>query len=442
VTVVASRRVATALGLRPAAVHVDAAGKIAQVVPGPPPAGAIDHGELVIMPGIVDTHVHINEPGRTDWEGFTTATCAAARGGVTTLVDMPLNSIPPTTSAAHLVTKRDAARGQCRVDVGFWGGVVPGNAAALAALIAAGARGAKCFLVESGVDEFPCVTEADLLPAMRELGRLGVPLLVHAELAGPIDAALSSLVDADPAAYSTYLRSRPEAAESEAIAMMVRLAEATGAAVHIVHHSAASALDLLRAAQARGLRLSAETCPHYLTFAAEDIPDGHTEYKCAPPIRARENREQLWDALADGTLGLVASDHSPCTPALKAGSFVDAWGGVSGLQLALPAVWTQARARGRSVSDLVRWMCAGPAQLAGLAGRKGVLATGADADLVVWDPEATFTVDAPGLAHKHKLTPYAGRRLHGVVAATYLRGQTIFDAGRDGRSGDPQGRFL
>ena len=394
--VVRSRRVVHADGITPAAIHVDRArGTIARVAAWDDvPAGAEldDVGELAVMPGVVDTHVHLNEPGRTEWEGFATATRAAALGGVTTLVDMPLNSIPPTTTRAAFAAKREAARGQCAVDVGFWGGVVPGNAGELAGLVADGVRGFKCFLVDSGVEEFGWVGEADLAPAMAILASLGSTLLVHAEVAGPIDAVAAQLAHEDPRRYATYLASRPPAAEEQAIALATRLCRQTRARTHIVHHSAASALPQLRAARADGLPLSAETCPHYLHFTAERIPDGATPFKCAPPIRDAANREALWAALADGTLALVASDHSPCSPGLKAmeqGDFMAAWGGVSGLQLALSIVWTEAHARGHSLADLARWMSAGPAQLAGLAATKGAIAAGRDADLVVFDDGAS-----------------------------------------------------
>ncbi|HVV85261.1 MAG TPA: allantoinase AllB [Kofleriaceae bacterium] len=429
---VRSRRVVVDGGVRPATVHVDVErGRIAAITAwDDAPADVADHGDLAILPGIVDTHVHLNEPGRTEWEGFATATAAAAAGGTTTLVDMPLNSIPATTTREALAAKRQAARGQVAVDVGFWGGVVPGNLGELAGMVLDGIRGFKCFLVESGVDEFGWVGEPELRPAMAELARLASPLLVHAEVAGPIDEAAAGLRGADPRRYATYLASRPPAAEEQAIALVSRLCAETRARTHIVHHSAASALPLLRDAHARGLPLTAETCPHYLRFAAESIPDGATPYKCAPPIREEANRELLWQALADGVLELVASDHSPCTPALKqlpAGDFVTAWGGIAGLQLALPVVWTEARARGHALPDLVRWMCTATARLAGLAGRKGAIAVGADADLCVFADDETWTVDAAALRHRHAVTPYAGVTLTGRVHATYLRGRRVYD---------------
>jgi allantoinase len=433
--VVRSQRVVTADGERAAAIHITG-GRIERVADfADVPAGAtlVDYGDLAILPGIVDTHVHLNEPGRTEWEGFATATTAAAIGGVTTLVDMPLNSIPPTTTREAFAAKRDAARGQCAVDVGFWGGVVPGNQRELAGMVSDGVRGFKCFLVDSGVSEFGWVGEPELAPAMQILAGLNVPLLVHAEVAGPIDAASAQLEHADPRRYATYLASRPPAAEEQAIALVTRLCRSTKARTHIVHHSAASALGQLREARAEGLPLTAETCPHYLHFTAETIPDGATPFKCAPPIRDAANREALWAALAEGVLDFVASDHSPCTPNLKAievGDYMAAWGGVAGLQLALPVVWTEASARGHTLVDIVRWMCAGPARLAGLTGRKGTIAAGADADLVVLAPDEKTTVTPESVHHRHKVTPYAGETLRGNVHATYLRGQLVAERGK------------
>jgi len=432
--VIRSRRVVTPDGVMPAAIHV-AGGSIARVADWEDvPIGAAldDVGELAVMPGVVDTHVHLNEPGRTEWEGFATATQAAAAGGTTTLVDMPLNSIPPTTTREGFAAKRAAATGRIAVDVGFWGGVVPGNAGELDGLVADGVRGFKCFLIDSGAPEFGWVGEQELAVAMPILARLGVPLLCHAEVAGPVDAATAALAGADPRAYATWLDSRPPAAEEDAIKLVARMCRHTGARTHIVHHSAATALPLIRAARLDGLPLTAETCPHYLHFVAERIPDGATAFKCAPPIRDAANREALWHALADGILDLVASDHSPCSPSLKAldsGDFVGAWGGVAGLQLALPVTWTEARARGHGLDDLARWMSAAPARLAGLA-RKGAIAAGKDADLVVFDDAATYVVTPERILHRHRITPYAGETLTGVVTATYLRGERVWDGAR------------
>jgi allantoinase len=432
--VVRSRRVVVDGAIRPAAIHVRD-GKIARIADhADVGSGELhDFDQLAILPGIVDTHVHLNEPGRTEWEGFSTATRAAAIGGVTTLVDMPLNSIPATTTREAFAAKRAAARGQCSVDVGFWGGVVPGNAGELAGMATDGVRGFKCFLVDSGVAEFGWVGEQDLRPAMQILAGANVPLLVHAEVAGPIDAATAQLAKSDPRRYATYLASRPPAAEEQAIALVTGLCRETHARTHIVHHSAASAIPQLQAARAQGLPLTAETCPHYLHFTAESIPDGATAFKCSPPIRDAANREALWAALASGILDLVASDHSPCSPALKAlevGDYMAAWGGVAGLQLALSIVWTEASSRGFTLVDVARWMCAGPAKLAGFTGTKGAIAAGADADLCVLDDAATFVVTAERVHHRHKITPYAGETLRGVVQATYLRGTKIAEAGR------------
>ncbi len=432
--VVRSRRVVTPEGVRPAAVIIED-GVIARVGAwADVPAGAIldDCGARALLPGVVDTHVHLNEPGRTEWEGFESATRAAAAGGITTLVDMPLNSIPPTTTRAALAEKRAAAHGQCAVDVGFWGGVVPGNLGELAGMVADGIRGFKAFMVDSGVEEFGWSDEGVLAPAMAALADLRVPLLVHAEVAGPIDAVAASLAGLDPRRYATYLASRPPEAEEAAIALITRLCRSTRARTHIVHHSAASALPLIAGARAEGLPLTAETCPHYLRFTAEAVPDGATPYKCAPPIRDAANREALWRALGAGVLELVASDHSPCSPALKAmeaGDFMAAWGGVAGLQLALPATWTEARRRGFGLVAIAQWMSAAPARLAGLSS-KGAIAAGKDADLVVFDDDQAFTVDPARIEHRHRVTPYAGARLFGAVVTTYLRGLPIWDRGR------------
>jgi allantoinase len=400
----------------------------------------IDAAAMVVMPGLVDTHVHINEPGRTEWEGFETATRAAAAGGITTLVDMPLNSIPSTTTVAALEAKRRAAAGRCHVDVGFWGGVVPGNAADLAPLAAAGVLGFKCFLSPSGVEEFSHVGEADLREAMPIIAATGLPLLVHAEW-----PALLRDPDrhADPKRYATWLESRPPAAEQAAIDLLIELAATTSARVHIVHLANAGALEAIRNARAAGVPITVETCPHYLTFCAEEIADGDTALKCAPPIRDRSHRERLWGALADGTIDLVATDHSPAPAELKHvedGSFIDAWGGIASLQIALPIVWNGAAERGLPIARLASWMSAAPARLAGLAGRKGAIAPGYDADLVIVDPDREMTVDASRLYHRHAVTPYDGARLRGMVLMTMLRGGIIFDHGEC--AGDPAGITL
>jgi allantoinase len=432
--VIRSRRTVLPGGEREAAVVVRS-GRIAAVVaPADAPAAAevVDAGDLCLMPGLIDTHVHVNEPGRTEWEGFASATRAAAAGGITTLVDMPLNSTPATTTVEALEAKRAAVVAGTRVDVGLWGGVVPGNAGELDMLAAVGVLGFKCFMVESGVEDFPAVDEADLRRAMPVLARLGRPLLVHAELPEPIAAATAAVAERETRHHSTWLASRPPAAEVEAIRLVLELCAETGCAVHIVHLSAAEALpDLLRARSKR-LPVTVETCPHYLTFDAEEIGDGATVFKCAPPIRPRANRMVLWQALQEGVIDLIASDHSPAPPALKkleSGDFMAAWGGIASLQLSLSAVWTEARARRFTPLDLVRWMAVGPARLAGLEGKKGVIAPGADADLVVWDPYAEWVAHGAALYHRHALTPYEGRTLRGVVRTTFVRGRRVFERG-------------
>jgi allantoinase len=444
--IVRGRRVVTPDGERPSAIRIRG-GVIAAISPFDDiPSGLPVHeaGDSVVMPGLVDTHVHINEPGRTEWEGFSSATHAAAAGGVTTLVEMPLNSIPATTTATGYREKIAAATGKLWVDVGFWGGVVPGNAGEIRTLWDAGVFGFKCFLVPSGVEEFSHVGEADLRAALPELAALGAPLLAHAEVSGPIEAALKNISLAQPPnKYATWLSSRPREAENEAISLLLRLAAEFNARIHIVHLSSSDALPQLRRAKSEGVRVSVESCPHYLTFTAEEIADGATEFKCAPPIRESENREKLWAALRDGTIDLIASDHSPCPPAMKSreeGDFLRAWGGIASLQLSLSAVWTQARSRGYALTDVATWMCSRPARLAGLEKRKGAIATGCDADLVIWNPDATFRVDPARLHHRHELTPYAGNELAGVVEATFLRGRKIFDKGEF--PGAPMGRVL
>ena len=439
--VLRAERVVTPAGVRRAAVHVQD-GTITAVTgwDGIPPGCPVEElGAAALMPGLVDAHVHVNEPGRTDWEGFASATRAAAAGGVTTLVDMPLNAIPATTTRAGLEAKRAAAAGRCHVDVGFWGGVVPGNAAELTGLWAAGVLGFKCFLTPSGVDEFGHVGEAELREAMPVLGRLGAVLLAHAEHPAELRSAAPS---ADPRDYATYLATRPPRAEVRAIELLLRLAAETGCRVHIVHLAAAEALPLLQRARARGVPVTAETCPHYLHFAAEEIAAGATAWKCAPPLRGAANRERLWEGLMAGTIDLVASDHSPCPPGLKcgdSGDFLAAWGGIASLQLSLPVLWEGTRRRGYTIRDVARWMSAAPARLAGLAG-KGAIAPGMDADLVAWDPDAALQVDPANLHHRHPLTPYAGAGLHGRVRATWLRGVRIFDDGRF--PAEPSGALL
>ncbi len=434
-----STRVVAEGAPRPGAVVVEA-GRIQAVLAAdavPQGVAMLDVGDAAILPGLLDSHVHVNEPGRSDWEGFATATRAAAAGGVTCIVDMPLNSMPVTTTRDALRRKRDAAVGQPLVDCAFWGGLVPGGAREIEALLDDGAAGVKAFLVHSGIDDFPAVSEADLRAALPILAERGAPLIVHAELPDGPEPGLAT-----PRRYLDYLASRPATWEEHAVSLLVRLAREFRAKLHVVHLSAAGAAQIVADAQAEGLPLTAETCPHYLALEAEAVPDGRTEFKCAPPVRERHNREQLWNALRAGTLSMVVSDHSPCPPAMKAqqsGDFGVAWGGIASLQLSLPVVWTEAQARGFGLDDLARWMSHAPAGLAGLAARKGRLAAGYDADIVVFDPDATFAVEPGRLEHRHKLTPYAGRTLRGVVRQTFVGGRRVFDAGSFSA---PAGRLL
>jgi allantoinase len=424
--------------VRAAAIHLhgERIGRVTKWSDVHPGAAVHDAGDMVVMPGLVDTHVHVNEPGRTLWEGFTSATRAAVAGGVTTLLDMPLNAVPATTSAMALEAKRVATVGKYSVDVGFIGGVVPGNTHELAALRAAGALAFKCFLTPSGVDEFRHVTEVDLREAFPVLARLGVPLMVHAEA----PELLLPPPEGGARQYAAWLASRPAESERAAIELLVRLVEWCPLPVHIVHLSSAEGLAAVHEARARGLPITAETCPHYLVFAAEEIPDGGTEYKCAPPIRSARERDALWQGLLDGDIDMIVSDHSPAPPAMKpAGDFFAAWGGIASLQLGLPAVWTAASERGIDVDRIARWMSTNPAACVGLTGRKGMIAPGYDADIVVWDPEVRFAVESSKLQHRHPLTPYAGRRLRGLVSATYLRGQPAY---RDGQFAAPRGKTI
>lgn len=396
-------------------------------------ARTLDVGDLVVMPGLVDAHVHVNQPGRTDWEGFRTATRAAAAGGVTTLVDMPLNSVPPTCSREALQAKQGEAAEEAWVDVAFWGGVVPGSLDRLEELVEAGVCGFKAFLIDSGVPEFPPVEPPQLAEVLSQLAPWGVPLLVHAEMEAPMAEAQRRFANTNPRLrrrYASYLASRPAEGEDRAVGLVIRLAEQVGGWAHVLHLASGSAVEMVRAARSRGVNITAETCPHYLTVSAEEIPDGATTFKCAPPIRESHHREALWSGLADGTVGMVVSDHSPAPPEVKAldsGDFGEAWGGISSLQLRLPLVWSEARRRGHTREELARWLCDAPARLAGLGSRKGRIEVGCDADLVVWDPESVFTVDPAGLQHRHPVSPYAGRVLSGEVRTTILRGEAVFE---------------
>lgn len=399
--------------------------------------------DVVLMPGIVDSHVHICEPGNTEWEGFATATRAAAAGGITTLVDMPLDSVPTTVSADSLVVKRDAAAGQCHVDVAFWGGVVPGNFAELKPMARAGVAGFKCFLADSGSPDFPPVTTGQLIDALAELASLGLPLLVHAESAEAAAAlrraeVASGFGSGPGRSYARYLAGHPRGLENLAIAQVIEAARVTGGHAHIVHLASSDAIAMIASAQREGVRVTAETCPHYLTLAAEEIRDGDTAAKCCPPVREASNRELLWAGLRAETLTMIVSDHSPCTADMKAldtGDFGSAWGGISSLQLGLPLIWTQARSRGLGAEQVAAWMSAAPARLAGLTD-KGRLAPGYDADFCVLAPDESFVVDPGQLHHRHATTtPYTGRKLYGVVRATILRGQLV-------DPGQPKGRLL
>ncbi len=434
---------ATTEGLRAAAIHITG-GTIVRVTAFddvPPTADLIEAGDALVFPGLVDTHVHVNDPGRSDWEGFTTATRAAAAGGVTTLLDMPLNSIPPTATVEALEAKRAAARDRCAVDVGFLGGVIPGNAASLEPLHAAGVFGLKCFLCPSGVDEFPAMPAPELREVAPILARLDALLMVHAEW--PATLGRVGPPAGDRRSHARWLASRPVEAETAAVRFLIELARESGLRVHVVHVSAAETLELIAAAREEDIRISAETCPHYLGFAAEEIPDGATEYKCAPPIREARHREALWDGLSRGRFDAVVSDHSPAPPELKLrdeGDFFGAWGGIASLQLRLPAVWTLARERGHPPERLVHWLCEGPARLARLSSRKGRIAPGCDADLVLWRPDRELVVEPSGLRHRHPITPWLGRTLAGVVEATYLRGERIY--AREAPDPPARGRLL
>ncbi len=428
-----SSRVLTPEGFKDASIFLKD-GKIVRIVEGkflPEDARHVpveDLGDAVLMPGVIDAHVHINEPGRTEWEGFDTATRASAAGGVTTLIEMPLNASPVTTTVAAFEQKLAAAAGKLHVNCGFYGGLIPSNLRELPALMRAGVFGIKCFLTHSGIDEFPNVTESDLLRAMPLIEKTGLPLLVHAEL----DAShpMTRYFRKNPTRYLAFMKSRPKTWENRAIALMLNLCETTRCRTHIVHLSSADLLTKLKNAK-RSLPLTVETAPHYLYFAAEDIPDAQTQYKCAPPIRERSNREALWHGLKNGTIDFIGSDHSPAPPGMKAvesGNLANAWGGISGLQFTLPVVWTKAQSRGFSLTDLAQWLCSRPADFLGLP-EKGRIRAGCDADFTVWQPEADWKVMEKDICHRHKITPYLGESLKGKVLQTWVGGKKVFEQG-------------
>lgn len=428
-TVIVSNRIITAAGLQKAVILIKD-GKITDILNELPEGDftVTDVGDSVVIPGIVDPHVHINEPGRTDWEGFDTATKAAIAGGITSLIEMPLNASPVTTNVDAWDKKIESASGKIHCNCGFWGGIIPGNEKEIEPLIEKGARGFKAFLTHSGIDEFPNVTEEDLRKVMPVIAKHDLPLLVHCEW----EKAKANLPENDVRLYTHYLASRPKQWEDDAVALMIRLCEEYNCRTHIVHLSSANSIEQIALAKSKGLPLTVETCPHYLYFSAEDIPDGRTEFKCAPPIREKENNEQLWKALKDGLIDFVATDHSPAPPAMKElanGNYMKAWGGIASLQLVLPALWTAAKKHNCSLADLAKWLCEKPAWLPQLK-RKGKIEKGFDADLTVWNPEELFMVTEEMIQHRHKITPYLGEQLLGVVKQTWLKGQKVYDGGK------------
>jgi allantoinase len=427
--IIKSNRIVTPGGIKPGFVIIKD-GLIVDVADSVPDTAVqeiIDVGDSVVMSGVIDPHVHINEPGRTNWEGFNTATKAALAGGITTLVDMPLNSSPVTTGVKAFDEKIAATTNQLHTNCGFWGGIVPGNENEVEGLIEKGVLGFKAFLTHSGIDEFPNATETDLRKVMPVIAAKGLPLLVHCELTDNVERA-----NDDNRSYQNYLASRPGIWEDNAVAMMIRLCGEFDCRVHIVHLSSANAIEQIRQAKQRGLPLMVETGQHYLYFNAEDIPDGRTEYKCAPPLREKENNDLLWKALEEGVIDFVATDHSPSTPSLKeleSGDLLKAWGGIASLQFALPVLWTAAKQRGIGLTNIAKWLCENPAKLIGKTSSKGKIAKGYDADLVVWNPEGSFIVTEEIIQHRHKVTPYLQEQLYGVVEQTFLNGHCVFNKG-------------
>ena len=434
-----SKRVVLPNGIQEAVVMLNE-GLIVDVLSALPAGNNFQLIELenkLLMPGVIDPHVHINEPGRTEWEGFDTATKAALAGGITTLVDMPLNSSPVTTTAKAFDEKMLAAQNKLHTNVGFWGGLIPGNENEIEPLIQKGVLGFKAFLTHSGIDDFPNATEDELRMAMPIIAKYNLPLLVHCELTDSekITNNEFGITNIEQPAtrnnsYVNYLNSRPKKWEDDAIAMMIRLCEEFNCRTHIVHLSSADSIEQIVKAKQKGLPLTVETGQHYLYFNAEDIKDGQTQFKCAPPIREKENNEQLWVALKDGVIDFVATDHSPATPNLKeieSGNFMKAWGGIASIQFALPVLWTAAKKRNCTFSNIAKWLCENPARLIGKENNKGKIAKGFDADLIVVDDEKTFTVTENIIHHKHKVTPYLGEILSGVIEQTYIAGEKVYE---------------